>query len=154
VRRDEAGAAQGASDDLVLIVRRVEALGKLLDSEDGRNLLAGYKRAANILRAEEKKDGAGAFEAEPDEALLTEKAEIGLSKALDIAAGAAAQAVAAEDFALATAALAKLRPEVDAFFDQVTVNAPDPALRANRLKLLARLRRATRAVADFDRIEG
>jgi glycyl-tRNA synthetase beta chain len=141
-------------DDLVLIVRRVEALGKLLETEDGRNLLAGYKRAANILRAEEKKDGAGAFEAEPDEALLTEKAEIGLSKALDIAAGAAAQAVAAEDFALATAALAKLRPEVDAFFDQVTVNAPDPALRANRLKLLARLRRATRAVADFDRIEG
>jgi glycyl-tRNA synthetase beta chain len=154
VRRDEAGAAQGASDDLVLIVRRVEALGKLLETEDGRNLLAGYKRAANILRAEEKKDGAGAFEAEPDEALLTEKAEIGLSEALDIAAGEAAQAVAAEDFALATAALAKLRPEVDAFFDQVTVNAPDPALRANRLKLLARLRRATRAVADFDRIEG
>ncbi|MBB3973514.1 glycine--tRNA ligase subunit beta [Hansschlegelia beijingensis] len=144
----------GQNDDLVLIVRRVEALGKLLETDDGKNLLAGYKRAANILRAEEKKDGVGAFEGEVDCALLTEKAEIDLSKALDLAAPAAADAVGQEDFALAAAALARLRPEVDAFFDQVTVNAPDPALRANRLKLLARLRRATRALADFDRIAG
>jgi len=151
-RGEEQRASQ--NDDLVLIVRRVEALGRLLETDDGKNLLAGYKRAANILRAEEKKDGVGAFEGEADCALLTEKAEIDLSKALDLAAPAAAEAVRREDFALAAAALARLRPEVDAFFDQVTVNAPDPALRANRLKLLARLRRATRALADFDRIAG
>ncbi len=149
-----AGQDKAVNDDLVLIVRRVEALGKLLETDDGKNLLAGYKRAANILRAEEKKDGAGAFEGDVDCALLTEKAEIDLSKALDLAAPAAADAVGQEDFPLAAAALARLRPEVDAFFDQVTVNAPDPALRANRLKLLARLRRATRALADFDRIAG
>ncbi|HVI30318.1 glycine--tRNA ligase subunit beta [Hansschlegelia sp.] len=149
-----AGVDASVNDDLLLIVRRVEALGRLLETDDGKNLLAGYKRAANILRAEEKKDGAGAFEGEADCALLTEKAEIDLSKALDLAAPAAADAVRREDFAHAAAALARLRPEVDAFFDQVTVNAPEPALRANRLKLLARLRRATRELADFDRIAG
>jgi glycyl-tRNA synthetase beta chain len=148
------GHGSSASDDLVLIVRRVEALGRLLETEDGRNLLAGYRRAANILRAEEKKDGAGAFEGAPDGALLREAAEIDLSAALDAAEPAATDALAREDFAAATAALAQLRPAVDAFFDQVTVNDPDPALRANRLRLLARLRRATRAVADFDRIAG
>jgi glycyl-tRNA synthetase beta chain len=144
----------GKNDDLVLIVRRVEALGKLLETADGKNLLAGYRRAANILRAEEKKDGAGVFEGAPEAGLLTDKAEIDLSAALDAAEPSAAQALAAEDFAAATTALAGLRPFVDAFFDDVTVNDPDPALRANRLKLLARLRRATRAVADFDRIAG
>jgi glycyl-tRNA synthetase beta chain len=144
----------GKNDDLVLIVRRVEALGKLLETADGKNLLAGYRRAANILRAEEKKDGAGVFEGAPEAGLLTDKAEIDLSAALDTAEPSAAQALAAEDFAAATTALAGLRPFVDAFFDDVTVNDPDPALRANRLRLLARLRRATRAVADFDRIAG
>ena len=148
------GEGGGAKDDLVLVVLRVEALGKLLETEDGRNLLAGYRRAANILKAEEKKDGAGAFEAAPDAALLSDPAEIALAGALDEAEPAAAAALAAEDFSAATGALAKLRPHVDAFFDEVTVNAADPALRANRLKLLARLRRATRAVADFDRIAG
>lgn len=144
----------GLTSDLVLFVRRVEALGKLLETEDGKNLLAGYRRAANILRAEEKKDGQGAFEGAPDAGLLADKAEIDLSAALDVAEPAAADALAREDFAAATTALAKLRGEVDAFFDDVTVNAPDQALRANRLRLLARLRRATRAVADFDRIAG
>ncbi|MGA0532204.1 glycine--tRNA ligase subunit beta [Hansschlegelia sp. KR7-227] len=144
----------GKNDDFVLIVRRVEALGKLLETADGKNLLAGYRRAANILRAEEKKDGAGVFEGAPEAGLLTDKAEIDLSAALDAAEPSAAQALAAEDFAAATTALAGLRPFVDAFFDDVTVNDSDPALRANRLRLLARLRRATRAVADFDRIAG
>ncbi|RXF68087.1 glycine--tRNA ligase subunit beta [Hansschlegelia zhihuaiae] len=152
--RGEGRAASSANDDLVLVVRRVEALGKLLETEDGKNLLAGYRRAANILRAEEKKDGAGAFDGQPDGALLKEAAEIDLSAALDVAEPAAADALAREDFAAATAALGSLRPAVDAFFDLVTVNDPDPALRANRLRLLARLRRATRAVADFDRIAG
>ncbi|GLK67681.1 glycine--tRNA ligase subunit beta [Hansschlegelia plantiphila] len=152
----ESAPASGArqNDDLVLVVRRVEALAKLLATEDGENLLAGYKRAANILKAEEKKDGAGAFEGALDPALLSDPAEIALSGALDVAEPAAADAVAREDFAAATSALGALRPQVDAFFDQIMVNAPDPALRANRLKLLARLRRATRAVADFDRIAG
>jgi len=142
------------NDDLVLVVRRVEALGKLLETEDGKNLLAGYKRAANILRAEEKKDGQGAFEGAPDAGLLADAAEIELSAALDSVEPSAAEALRQEDFAFATGALATLRPKVDAFFDQVTVNADESALRANRLKLLARLRRATRAVADFDRIAG
>ena len=146
------GGEQG--DDLLLVVRRVEALGKLLETEDGKNLLAGYKRAANILRAEEKKDGAGAFEGALDPSLLADAAEIDLSATLDSVEPAAAEALRQEDFAFATGALATLRPKVDAFFDDVTVNAPDPALRANRLRLLARLRRATRAVADFDRIAG
>lgn len=149
-----AAGSSDANDDLLLVVRRVEALGKLLETEDGKNLLAGYRRAANILRAEEKKDGQGAFEGAPDLGLLADTAEIALSAALDVAEPAAAEALAREDFAAATAALAKLRGEVDAFFDDVIVNAPDPALRANRLKLLARLRHATRAVADFDRIAG
>ncbi|MFD1704460.1 glycine--tRNA ligase subunit beta [Methylopila henanensis] len=148
-------AGDGSShDDLVLIVRRVEALETLLSTDDGRNLLAGYRRAANILKAEEKKDGSGAFEDAPDPALFAEATEGALSAALDAAEPAAAAALAAEDFPAATAALAKLRPEVDAFFDGIMVNAPEPALRANRLRLLARLRRATRAVADFDRIAG
>ncbi|HEY0291750.1 MAG TPA: glycine--tRNA ligase subunit beta, partial [Hansschlegelia sp.] len=156
VRHDlvDAVFSLGGQDDLVLVVRRVEALAKLLATEDGKNLLAGYKRAANILKAEEKKDGAGAFEGDLDLALLSDPAEVALSGALDVAEPAAADAVAREDFAAATSALGALRPQVDAFFDQIMVNAPDPALRANRLKLLARLRRATRAVADFDRIAG
>ncbi|GBD50708.1 glycine--tRNA ligase subunit beta [Methylopila sp. Yamaguchi] len=143
-----------ANDDLVLVVRRVEALETLLSTEDGKNLLAGYRRAANILKAEEKKDGPGAFEAAPDAGLLTEPAERDLSAALDAAEPAATEALAREDFTAATTALAKLRPQVDAFFDQIMVNAPEVELRANRLKLLARLRRAVRAVADFDRIAG
>jgi glycyl-tRNA synthetase beta chain len=156
--RHEEGVAETVlthvDDDLLLVVRRVEALGKLLETEDGKNLLAGYKRAANILRAEEKKDGPGAFEGALDPSLLADAAEIDLSATLDSVEPAAAEALRQEDFAFATGALATLRPKVDAFFDHVTVNAPDSALRANRLKLLARLRRATRAVADFDRIAG
>ncbi|GLK57149.1 glycyl-tRNA synthetase beta chain [Methylopila capsulata] len=143
-----------ANDDLVLVVRRVEALETLLATEDGKNLLAGYRRAANILKAEEKKDGAGTFEAAPEAGLLSEPAERDLSAALDAAEPAATEALAREDFTAATTALAKLRPQVDAFFDQIMVNAPEADLRANRLKLLARLRRAVRAVADFDRIAG
>jgi glycyl-tRNA synthetase beta chain len=144
-------------DDLLMIVRRVEALGKFLDTEDGRNLLAGYKRAANILRAEEKKDGAGAFDGAPDAALIEargEAAEKALFHVMQAAEGHARAHVDAEDFAGAMRALAELRPAVDAFFEHVTVNADDPALRLNRLKLLNQLRRATLAVADFSRIEG
>jgi len=141
-------------DDLLMIVRRVEALGKFLDSDDGANLLVGYRRAANILRAEEKKDGAGTFDAPPDASLITQAEEKMLHEAMQLAEAEASAAVAREDFATAMTALAKLRPAVDAFFDHVTVNADDPKLRANRLKLLNQLRRATLAVADFSRIGG
>ncbi len=142
-------------DDLLMVVRRVEALGQFLETDDGKNLLAGYKRAANILRIEEKKDGR-AYEAAPDAALAAagEPEERALSEALVVAREAASAAVASEDFAGAMRALSTLRAPVDAFFDKVTVNAEDPALRANRLALLNALRAATREVADFSRIEG
>jgi glycyl-tRNA synthetase beta chain len=143
-------------DDLLLVVRRVEALGRFLDTEDGRNLLAGYRRAANILRIEEKKDGT-AYDGEPDLSLIDAAGQIeekALVVALDHARREASDAVAAEDFEGAMRALSQLRAPVDAFFDAVTVNTEDPALRANRLKLLNALRAATREVADFSRIEG
>ena len=139
-------------NDLLMVVRRVEALGRLLDTEEGRNLLAGHRRAANILRAEEKKDGAGAFQAPYDPALLPEPAERALAEALDTAGREAASAVAREDFEGAMRALATLRGPVDAFFEHVTVNAPDPALRLNRLRLLDALRRTTLTVADFSKV--
>lgn len=151
------GDGPSDNDDLLLITRRVAALGRFLDTEDGKNLLAGYKRAANILKAEEKKDGEGAFSAAPELQLIAEAGlieEKALAVALAQATPKAEAAVAAEDYEGAMAALAELRPAVDAFFDKVTVNDPDPAQRANRLKLLNQLRQATRAVADFDRIAG
>jgi glycyl-tRNA synthetase beta chain len=140
-------------DDLLLIVRRVEALGKFLDTDDGKNLLAGYKRATNIIRIEEKKDNT-AYSGAPDASLLKVPEEKALAAAISTAKKDAAAAVAKEDFAAAMTAMAKLRPFVDAFFDKVTVNADDKALRANRLKLLNEIRETTRAVADFSRIEG
>jgi glycyl-tRNA synthetase beta chain len=140
-------------DDLLLIVRRVEALGKFLDTEDGKNLLAGYKRAANIIRIEEKKD-AREYTGAPDPARYQLPEEKALAQAIDVAKAEAARAVAAEDFEGAMRAMAKLRPHVDAFFDKVTVNVDDKALRENRLKLLNEIRAATRAVADFSKIEG
>lgn len=151
------GEGASGNDDLLLITRRVAALGRFLDTEDGANLLAGYRRAANILKIEEKKDGEGAFAGAADLQLIAAAGlieEKGLAVALAQATPKAAAAVAAEDYEGAMAALAELRPAVDAFFDKVTVNDPDPALRANRLKLLNQLREATRAVADFSRIAG
>ena len=141
-------------DDLLLIVRRVEALGLFLDSDDGRNLLAGYRRAANILRAEEKKDGAGAFSRSHDPALLALPAEKDLADMLAAAGAAARERAGREDFEGAMRALATLRPPVDAFFLDVTVNADDPELRRNRLRLLNELREAMHAVADFSKVAG
>ncbi|HWM81314.1 MAG TPA: glycine--tRNA ligase subunit beta, partial [Pseudolabrys sp.] len=140
-------------DDLLLIVRRVEALGAFLDTDDGKNLLAGVKRASNILRIEEKKDGK-AYAGAPDAALLQQPEEQTLAAAIATAKADASAAVAKEDFAAAMSAMAKLRGPVDAFFDKVTVNADDKALRENRLRLLNEIREATHAVADFSRIEG
>ncbi len=141
-------------DDLLMIVRRVEALGRFLDTEDGKNLLAGHRRAANILRAEEKRDGSGAFEGAYEPALLTLPEERALAEALARAETEAASALAREDFEGAMRALAGLRAPVDAFFDRVTVNADDPALRLNRLRLLGALRRTTLKVADFSQVGG
>ena len=140
-------------DDLLMVVRRVEALGKFLDTDDGKNLLAGTKRAANILRIEEKKDGK-AYEGTPEAALYSLDEEKALAKAIDQANAEASDAVAKEDFAGAMGAMAKLRPAVDAFFDKVKVNDDDAKVRENRLKLLNEIRAATRAVADFSKIEG
>jgi glycyl-tRNA synthetase beta chain len=140
-------------DDLLLIVRRVEALAKFLDTDDGKNLLAGYKRAVNIIRIEEKKDNAS-YTGEPDPQLYRQAEEWALASGIDSARQEASAAVAREDFGSAMAAIAKLRPAVDAFFDKVTVNVDEPAVRANRLKLLNQIREATLAVADFSRIEG
>jgi glycyl-tRNA synthetase beta chain len=141
-------------DDLLMIVRRVEALAQLLDSEDGQNLLTGCRRAANILRAEEKKDGAGAFAAKHDPALLALPAEKDLADGLAAAGAAAGERVAREDFEGAMRALSPLRVPVDAFFLDVTVNADVPALRLNRLRLLNELREAMHAVADFSKVAG
>jgi glycyl-tRNA synthetase beta chain len=139
-------------DDLLMVVRRVEALGRFLDTDDGKNLLAGTKRAANILRIEEKKDGK-AYDGAPDAALYSLDEEKTLAKAIDQVKVEASAAVANEDFAAAMSAMAKLRPAVDAFFDKVKVNDDDPKVRENRLKLLNEIRAATRAVADFSKIQ-
>jgi len=138
---------------LISIVDRVEALGKFLDTDDGKNLLAGVKRASNILRIEEKKDNES-YSGAPDAKLLKDAEEKALAEAINIAKKEASAAVAKEDFASAMTAMAKLRPRVDAFFEKVTVNVDDKALRENRLKLLNEIREATRAVADFSKIEG
>jgi len=140
-------------DDLLLIVRRVEALGKFLDTEDGKNLLAGYKRATSIVRIEEKKDSRE-YTGAPDPKRYELTEEKALAQAIDAAKAEATRAVEKEDFAAAMTAMAKLRPHVDAFFDKVTVNVDDKPLRENRLKLLNEIRAATRAVADFSKIEG
>ncbi len=145
--------ALGGQDDLLMIVRRVEALGKFLDTDDGKNLLAGVKRASNILRIEEKKDKRE-YTGAPDAKRYELPEEKALAAAIDAAKKEASAAVAKEDFAAAMSAMAKLRPKVDAFFDKVTVNVDDGALRENRLKLLNEIREATRAVADFSKIEG
>jgi glycyl-tRNA synthetase beta chain len=145
--------ALDGQDDLLLIVRRVEALGKFLDTDDGKNLLAGVKRASNILRIEEKKDNKS-YAGAPDAKRLAEPEEKALAEAVSLAKEEASAAVAREDFAAAMSALAKLRPKVDAFFEKVTVNVDDKSLRENRLMLLNEIRETTRAVADFSQIEG
>src|SRR5690606_3456454 len=121
--------------------------------EDGRNLLAGFKRASNILRDEEKKSGER-YEGSIDPALLEEVEEKALASAVDAVIPAATKAVGAEDFEGAMSELAKLRAPVDAFFETVLVNAPEPSVRANRLRLLDKIREATRAVADFSKVGG
>lgn len=145
--------ALGNQDDLLMIVRRVEALSAFLETDDGQNLLAGVKRASNILKIEEKKDGRS-FTGAPETKLLLQGDEKDLNRAVSQSEANAKRAVEAEDFVSAMGHIAKLRGPVDQFFDKVTVNADDPTFRENRLKLLNRIREATLAVADFSKIEG
>ena len=155
VRHDliDAVFALGGEDDLVRLLARVEALGKFLGSDDGANLVTAYRRAANIARIEEKKDGRS-YDGAPDPALYGVEEERRLGAALGAVEAAVAPRLAAGDFAGAMSELARLRAAVDAFFEKVTVNADDKGLRENRLRLLARIRATMNLIADFSRIEG
>ncbi len=159
VRHDvvDAVVSLGGEDDLVRLLARVEALQTFLGTEAGRNLLTAYGRAANIVRAEEKKDKglAAKIAGAPDAALLEQDEERTVATALDQVARAVKPALAAEDYAGAMAAFAGLRGPIDALFDKVTVNVTDrPEVRLNRLKLLNQIRATMDAVADFSKIEG
>ncbi len=177
VRHDliDAVFALGGEDDLVRLLARVHALQAFITTEDGANLLAGYKRAANILKKEdwhgiegeiaqtgdedplENVDAPGMREIYAEAATLSytpEPAEAALIAALDAAEPQAATAIEAEEFAAAMSALASLRAPIDRFFEDVTVNDEEPAKRSSRLDLLARFRAAVHKVADFSRIEG
>ena len=143
----------GQEDDLIRILARVEALGEFLKGEDGANLLTAYKRASNILRIEEKKDGE-AYEGEITASFLKEDEEKKLHEELASAARQARESIEAEAFSSAMEAMARLRAPVDSFFDEVTVNCDDADLRRNRLLLLSGIRSTLDAVADFSKIEG
>ncbi len=155
VRHDHISAvfSLGDSSDLVRVMKRVEALSSFLGSEDGTNLLTAYRRAANILRIEEKKDGQ-AYDAEVDASILADPAEVALSGRIDEVQGLVSGAVVHDEFEAAGTAAATLRKPVDDFFDKVTVNAEDPALRANRLRLLSSIRNSLDQLADLSKIEG
>jgi glycyl-tRNA synthetase beta chain len=163
----DAVLALPGQDDLLLIVSRVEALGRFLDTEDGKDLLAGYRRAANILRDEEKNDGTGAFDGTCDHLLLQKLAEKQLWSIIhSVSADTRHHLALAEarigrpeftgetPFEDAMKCLSSLRPPVDVFFEHVTVNTDDPILRLNRLRLLNELRCAMHDVADFSKITG
>jgi glycyl-tRNA synthetase beta chain len=140
-------------DDLLMIVDRVQALGRFLDTENGEHLLIGIKRAMNILRIEEKNDSS-TFDQQLDPNLFDQPEEKELATAVVEMQKTATKAIANEDFEAAMVAMAKLRAPVDAFFDHVTVNADDPKLRENRLRLLNQIRATTLEVADFSKIAG
>ncbi len=144
--------AAGADDDIVRLLARTNAVADFLSTPDGADLLAASRRAANILRIEDKRDGphSGAI----DRDALSQPEEQALAAALDVAEPSVQDSIGSERYVEAMHALAALRPPLDAFFDQVTVNAPDPALRRNRLRLLARVGAAMGRAADFSRIEG
>lgn len=155
VRHDliDAVFSLGGEDDLVRLLARVAALQGFVATGDGVNLLAGYKRAGNILKIEGKRDGRADWGA-VDPTMLEETPEIALHAALGTARAAVEPALKSEDFTQAMRALAALRAPIDGFFDAVTVNADDPALRSNRLALLEDIRRTIDALADFSKIEG
>ena len=141
-------------DDLVRIVARVEALDAFLTTDDGANLLAGYRRAVNILKAEAKKNPGEDYDGPFDPAQASIAEETALASAIAKVRDALSGQVAAENFAAAMASLATLRAPVDAFFDKVLVNDADPAVRLNRLRLLSQVRDAAGGVADFSLVTG
>ncbi|MCQ8185294.1 glycine--tRNA ligase subunit beta [Parvularcula maris] len=152
-RHDRVAAAlEEGADDFVLVEKKLRALSDFLDTPEGADLSAAYKRAANILKAEEKKTGLP--DADPDPSLFEQEEERALHAALETAETKAQSAIAEEDFASAMAALSAVRGPLDAFFEAVTVNAEDEGLRANRLAQLLRLKTTVQKVADFDRLEG
>lgn len=151
---EEETASAALQDDLLMITKKVEALDKFLATDDGKNLLAGYKRAVNILKAEEKKDGPRAYYHRHAPNLRVEPQEHKLAAAIARAREETTEKLEKEDFAGAMRSLAKLRDPVDAFFEHVTVNADNADLRLNRLRLLAELRRVMMGVADFGKIAG
>ncbi|MEM8755605.1 MAG: DALR anticodon-binding domain-containing protein, partial [Pseudomonadota bacterium] len=155
VRHDVIDACRAMPEncDLVLVCRRVNALQTFLESEDGANLLTGYRRSANILAAEEKKDGVE-YTLDPNVKFAEEDAEKALFSALDKVEAAIAPALEAEDFAAAMTALAALRAPIDAFFDDVQVNSDNQIVRRNRLCLLNRIKAVMHRVAVFSEIEG
>ncbi len=155
VRHDLISAvfALGGEDDLVRLLARVDALKSFLDGQDGANLLVAYRRASNIVRIEEKKDGK-TYNSGVDGALLRQDEENALHRALAASGAAGVRALDSEDFTGAMGALAQLRAPVDAFFDNVTVNCDDDKLRTNRLRLLSEIRTTLNRVADFSQIEG
>ncbi len=156
VRHDLISAvfALGGEDDLVRLLARVEALGAFLNTGDGEHLLVAYERAANIVRIEEKRDKTRYLGADVSTDKLAQDEEKLLANRIFDAERDAEAALAREDFTGAMAALANLRKPVDDFFDEVTVNTEDPDLRANRLRLLARIGETLGRVADFSKIEG
>ena len=143
--------AAGTDDDLTRLLARTDAVVALLGTADGANLLTAYRRAANILRIEMRKDGP--HEASPDASLLREPAEIGLDHSLE-AIDVVPCLLSHEEYTSAMTELARLRPPLDVFFDQVPVNAPDPELRRNRLRLLHLVQETMDRATDFSRLEG
>jgi glycyl-tRNA synthetase beta chain len=155
IRHDviDACLAMPGNDDLTLLVRRAEALAAFLKTDDGENLVQGFRRAANILAQAEAKDGVE-YAFGPDPRFAEAPEETALFAALDAAEAAIAPAMAAEDFPAAMAAMAALRAPIDAFFEAVQVNCDNAILRRNRLNLLHRIRQTCRQVADLTRLEG
>ncbi|MEH6496884.1 MAG: glycine--tRNA ligase subunit beta [Pseudomonas marincola] len=155
VRHDHVAAvfALGGTSDLVRLMAQVNALSAFLETDDGANLLVAYRRAANILRIEEKKDGAS-YDQLPDQALLEEDVEKDLYHRIDEVSGLLSSALGADEFEVAGKAAATLRMPVDSFFDSVIVNADDTNVRANRLRLLAAIRNSLDQLADFSKIDG
>ena len=145
--------ALSGEDDLVRLLARVNALQAFIEGEDGANLLTAYKRAANILSIEEKRDGA-TYANTPDAGRFEQDEERTLHARIGEVVGMASEAIEAEAFGDAMGSLATLRGPVDAFFDEVTVNCDDPDLRRNRLYLLSEIRGSLDRVADFSKIEG
>ncbi|MCC7037773.1 MAG: glycine--tRNA ligase subunit beta, partial [Alphaproteobacteria bacterium] len=156
VRHDliDAVFAAKADDDLTRVVARVNAVQDFVKTEDGANLLAGYKRATNILRIEEKKDGKSYSGKDVKESLLAEEQEKNLFAALGASGGKIKADLAKEDYKAVMSGMSGIRSAVDAFFDKILVNAPDAGLRANRLSMLASIAGTMNEVADFSKLEG